>query len=162
MPLLGGRVEQWYALDQAVPVTGTWGSGTDEIWAEQMSTSAPDAEVLMRYGKSNGWLDGQPAAVTRKVGKGRITYIGAMLDAKTMAAAAKWMMSTSGVEAVMPGVPESVEVSVRSGGGKRVVILENLSQQTQTVTLPGTMEDVLTGVKASTLTMAAYGVAVLR
>ena len=63
-----------------------------------------DDEVLMRYGKSNGWLDGQPAAITRKVGKGRITYIGAWLDPKTMAQAAKWMTDVSGGEAsVWPG-----------------------------------------------------------
>ena len=103
--LLGGRVEQWYALEKDVPIEGAWGAGTDRIWAEQMSASAPDAEVLMRYGKSNGWLDGQPAAVTRKVGKGRITYIGAMLDEPTMASAAKWMIESSGVSPVWPGVP---------------------------------------------------------
>ena len=160
--LLGGRVEQFYALDEKVPVSGTWGSGTDEVWAEQMSTKAPDAEVLMRYGKSNGWLDGQPAAVTRKVGKGRITYIGAMLDRTTLTTAAKWMLATSGLEPVLQSMPEGVEVSVRSGGGKRVVILENLSEESKTVTLPGVMEDVLTGVRAATLQMTPYGVAVLR
>ncbi len=160
--LLGGRVEQFYALDKEVPIEGKWGNGTDKIWAEQMSTKAPDAEVLMRYGKSNGWLDGQPAAVTRKVGKGRITYIGAMLDGPTMQAAAKWMLETSGVEAVWPGVPEGVDVSVRSGGGKKVVILINLSPEAKSVTLPGAMENVLDGTKSASVTLPRYGVAVLR
>jgi beta-galactosidase len=41
------------------------------------------------YGESNGWLDGQPAAMTRKVGKGRITYIGAWMDEKAMLTAAQ-------------------------------------------------------------------------
>ncbi len=59
-------------------------SGESPLWAELLSAKDGDAEVLMRYGKSNGWLDGQPAAITRKVGKGRITYIGAWLDPKTM------------------------------------------------------------------------------
>ena len=75
--LLGARVEQWYALDTTVPLEGTWGNGQDKIWAEQIGVKSPETQVLMRYGKSNGWLDGQPAAVTRKVGKGSITYIGA-------------------------------------------------------------------------------------
>ncbi len=35
--MLGGRVEQFYALDQDVPVTGDWGSGSGKIWAEQLS-----------------------------------------------------------------------------------------------------------------------------
>ena len=160
--LLGGRVEQFYALEKDVPISGTWGSGTDTIWAEQMSVSAKDAEVLMRYGKSNGWLDAQPAAVTRKVGKGRITYIGAMLDEPTMRAAAKWMVTTSGLEAVWPGVPEGVDVSVRSGAGKTVSILINLSPETKTVTLPAAMENVLDGGRSGSVTLARYGVAVLR
>jgi beta-galactosidase len=160
--LLGGRVEQFYALEKEVPIEGKWGNGTDATWAEQMSVKAPDAEVLMRYGKSNGWLDGQPAAVTRKVGNGRITYIGAMLDGPTMKAAAKWMTETSGVQAVWPQVPEGVELSVRSGGGKTVYVLVNLAEETRTVPLPGSMEDVLTGAKQASVTLPRYGVALLR
>ena len=41
--LLGGRVEQFYALDQSVPITGDAGTGKATIWAEALSTSAPDA-----------------------------------------------------------------------------------------------------------------------
>ncbi len=160
--LLGGRVEQFYALEKDVPTQGKWGNGTDRIWAEQMSVSEQDAEVLMRYGTSNGWLDGQPAAVTRKVGKGRITYIGAMLDAPTMASAAKWMVGTSGLEAVWPSVPEGVDVSVRSGGGKTVYILINLSHEVKTVPLPVAMENVLDGTKNGSVMLPQYGVAVLR
>ena len=78
--LLGARVAQWYALDTTVPLSGTWGSGEDKVWAEQIEVQSPETQVLMRYGKSNGWLDGQPAAVTRKAGKGSITYVGAQLE----------------------------------------------------------------------------------
>ncbi len=82
--MLGGRVEQFYALGKDVPTSGDWGTGSSHIWAEQMSVSHPTDTVLMRYGKSNGWLDGQPAAITRAVGKGSITYIGAWFDDKTL------------------------------------------------------------------------------
>ena len=68
--LLGGRVEQYYALVDAAPIEGKWGAGESPMWAELLSAKDADVEVLMRYGKSNGWLDGQPAAITRKVGKG--------------------------------------------------------------------------------------------
>jgi len=78
--LLGGRVEQYYALLDTVPVEGKFGAGNGKVWAELLSAKAADVEVLERYGKSNGWLDGQPAAITRAVGKGRITYIGGWLD----------------------------------------------------------------------------------
>jgi len=160
--MLGGRVEQWYALDKAVPVEGNWGNGMSNLWAEQMSVTSTNAEVLMRYGKSDGWLDGQPAAVTRKVGKGRITYIGAGLDETTMAAAAKWMTETSGIDAVWPQVPEGVDVSVRSGGGKTVYILINFAGEAKTVELPKAMENVLDGAKGASVTLPQYGLAVMR
>jgi len=159
--MLGARVEQWYALETAIPVEGDWGAGTSTMWAEQIGVKSSETKVLARYGKSNGWLDGQPAAVTRKVGKGSITYIGAGLDEATMRNAAKWMLDESGLKPVMPEVPADVEVSVREGDGKRVVILENFGEK-KTITLPQAMTDVLSGTSTSSVTLDQYGVAVLR
>ncbi|HEY2016189.1 MAG TPA: beta-galactosidase, partial [Bryobacteraceae bacterium] len=73
---LGANVSQFYALDAEVPVAGDPGSGTAHVWAETLNVESPETKVLLRYGASNGWLDGQPAAVTRSIGKGSITYIG--------------------------------------------------------------------------------------
>jgi beta-galactosidase len=160
--LLGARVEQWYALDTTVPLEGTWGNGQDKIWAEQIGIKSPETQVLMRYGKSNGWLDGQPAAVTRKVGKGSITYIGAALDETTMKAAAQWMMTDAGLQAIMPDLPSNIDVSIRYGEGKRVLILTNYGAEPHTITLPQAMVDVLAGGTVSTVTLEQYGVAVLR
>jgi beta-galactosidase len=160
--MLGARVEQFYALQNPVPVEGTWGAGKDAIWAEQIGVKAPDTQVLMRYGKSNGWLDGQPAAVTRKVGNGSITYIGAALDEASMKKAAEWMMQQSGVQPVMPDLPKDVELSIRSGEGKRVLILSNFGETPQTIALPHAMTDVLDGGTTSSVTLPQYGVAVLQ
>ncbi len=163
--LLGGRVEQYYAIDDksedTVPVNGKWGSTTSKIWAELLSTSAPDTEVLMRYGKSNGWLDGQPAAITRKVGKGRITYIGAWMDDKAMLTAAQWMAETSGVKSVFGPVPEGVDVYPREGNGKKIFILVNFANSTQTIRLPSQMHSVLDDKDMNTVALDRYGVAVL-
>jgi beta-galactosidase len=159
--LLGGRVEQYYALIDPVPVAGQWGKGESPQWAELLSAKDKDTEVLLRYGKSNGWLDGQPAAITRKVGKGRITYIGAALEPKMMESAAKWMASVSGVTTPLPDVPEGVEVSVRQGANGSVYILVNLSKESQTIHLHTPMNDVLEGGTKSSVTLPVYGVAVL-
>jgi beta-galactosidase len=159
--LLGGRVEQYYALTQPVPLEGNWGIGECPLWAELLSTKNSGTEVLMRYGKSNGWLDGQPAAITRKVGKGRITYIGAWLDPKTMAQAAKWMTTDSDVKPAFGPVPAGVEVSGRYGVHKTVFILINLSGAPQTIGLPSTMEDLLEGGTKQSVKLDKYGVAVL-
>jgi beta-galactosidase len=159
--LLGGRVEQYYALLQPVPVQGSWGTGECLLWAELLSAQDSGTEVLMRYGKSNGWLDGQPAAITRKVGIGRITYIGAWLDPKTMAEAAKWMADTSGVKPAFGAVPAGVEVSPRYSAHGAVYVLINFSGAPQTISLPGAMDDVLEGGSKQSVSLPVYGVAVL-
>ena len=160
-PLLGGRVEQWYALDQEVPVAGEWGAGSGKIWAEQLSVQDPAAKVLMRYGKSNGWLDGQPAAVSRVVGKGSMTYIGAWFDDATMARAAQWMVTMSGIHPLAVTLPAGVDLYVRSNAAKTVWILVNFGKGTATVTLPAAMTNVLDGGNSAAVTLAQFGVAVL-
>lgn len=157
---LGTRVEQYYALEKDFPVSGAWGNGEASIWAEQLKTQAPGGEVLLQYGKSNGWLDNQPAVITRAYGKGRITYIGAILDDKLMAAAAEWMTHKSGVTPVFGPVPEGVEVSRRVGPGKQVFVLINYSQDTRRVNLPHAMNLVLGGKQGDAVDLPPYGVAV--
>jgi len=158
---LGARVEQYYALEKEFPVSGTWGRGSASIWADQLKTRVPDAEPLLKYGKSNGWLDDQPAAVTRAYGKGRIIYIGAILDDKLMAAAAEWMVQKSGVTPVFGSLPEGVEVSRRTGGGKQVFILINYTQENRRVALPHPMKALLENKQVEMLELAPYGVLVL-
>ena len=159
--MLGGRVEQYYALVDPAPIEGKWGAGESPKWAELLSVKDGDVEVLMRYGKSNGWLDGQSAAITRKVGKGRITYIGAWLDPKTMTNAVKWMTDVSGVKAALGPVPEGVEVNPRYGAKSAVYVLLNFSKAEQTVKLPAKMQDVLNGGITQAVTLKHYGVAVV-
>ena len=167
--LLGGRVEQYYALDQPVEVLGDFGQATStavrqyaDLWAEQLSVKASDAEILLHYGKSNGWLDDQPAAITRRVGKGRISYIGASLDTKTMAAAVNWMIKTSGVTRALGPVPVGVDVYPRSGNSKLIYILVNFGKTTETVDLPAEMTDILHEGTFKRLTLQPYDVAVLQ
>ena len=159
--LLGTRVGQYYALQEPVTVDGLWGAAKTMLWAEQLEVRAPDVEVLMRYGPSNGWLDGQPAAVTRKVGRGRITYIGADLDAEGMKAAIRWMAQTSGIVPVMPDLPDGIDAAIRSGEGRQVVILTNYASHPQDVRLASSMHDVLGGGDTALVKLNRYGVEVL-
>jgi beta-galactosidase len=165
--LLGGRVEQYYALIDAVPVDGKFGPSHSRLWAEllnlqEVTGSEPRVEVLETYGTSNGWLDGQPAAITRQMGKGRITYIGAWMDDTGMANAAKWMADISGVKQAFGPVPEGVEVSARYGSTGAIFILINFSKTEQAVTLPSELADVLAGGTKTSVTLPVYGVAVLQ
>ena len=157
---LGARVEQYYALEKDVPVSGALGSGEASIWAEQLKSQAGGDEVLLQYGRSNGWLDDQPAIITRAYGKGRITYIGAVLDEKLMATAAEWMTQKSDVTPVFGAVPEGVEVSRRVGPGKQIFVLINYAPESRRVTLPHSMQLVLDGRQADAVDLPPYGVAV--
>jgi beta-galactosidase len=159
---LGGRVEQYYALEDAVPVGGTLGSGTASIWAEQLSTSAPDVDVLLRYGKSNGWLDDQPAMITRRVGKGRITYLGAVLDPELMRKVVARATIDAQVEAEFPAVPAGVEVCRRVDANRTVYVLINHGRAAAHVALPTAMSDVLQASRrVNSVDLEPQGVAVL-
>ena len=164
---LGGRVDQFYALDSTVPVSGDFGSGTANIWAEQLSVQSPDTKTLMTYGKSNGWLDGQPAVISRQVGRGTITYVGAWLDPSLMDTLTKESLQQSGVQPILPFVPAGVEVCRRSGQdksghSKSILVLINHNTEEEHVSLPAPMRDLIgnQGTESS-VDLPAYGVAVL-
>lgn len=158
---LGGRVEQFYALNDKVPVSGDLGSGTASLWAEQLSTKSPDTQVLLRYGVSNGWLDNQPAVITRKVGKGSITYVGAWLDDDLLAKLTASLLKQSDVQPILPNAPDGVEVCERTGANKSVLILINHNTSEAHVELPRAMNDLLDSTSHTSVDLPKYGVAVL-
>ena len=162
--LLGGHVEQFYALENDVPVGGDLGSGTSKIWAEQLSVQNPETKTILTYGPSNGWLDNQPAAITRKVGKGSITYVGAWLDGALLAKLTNQLVQQAGVQPKIPNTPAGVEVCVRSRGTHSVAILINHTSTEQHVTLPNAATDLLAAgdPSVSSVDLPKYGVAVLQ
>jgi beta-galactosidase len=162
VPLLGGRVEQFYALDTTVPISGIWGTGPTKLWAELLSTSSPDTKVLMRYGKSNGWLDNQPAAITRKVGKGSITYIGADLEGTTLTNAAKWMLADANVHPEFGTLPPGIDLYIRKDATHEVWIFINFGAAPQTIPLPTTFTNVLTDTPTHTTTLHHLEVTILQ
>jgi beta-galactosidase len=161
--LLGGSVTQFYALDSKVPVSGEAGSGTANIWAETLTATSPETKVLMRYGRSNGWLDDQPAVLERKVGNGSITYVGAWLDQQLLDKLTTSWLQQAGVKPIVSNTPEGVEVCERSGKGKTVLILINHNTTPQQVTLPAAMTNLLASDhgRVSSVDLPKYGVAVL-
>ncbi|MGC8549511.1 MAG: beta-galactosidase [Acidobacteriaceae bacterium] len=167
-PFLGARVEQFYALDSNVPLAGFFGPGDANIWAEQLTVTdkTPEADhiqVLERYGKSNGWLDGQPAIVTRRYGTGSITYVGAWLNPPLMEKLAAWALRNAGVGPILPSVPKGVEVCQRSNAAKDIIILINHDTAAHTITLRRPMFNLLKNqsVRVTSVALPKYGVAVL-
>ena len=165
--LLGGRVEAYYALDGNIAVSGEAGTGEAKVWAEFLSATSSDTKTLLTYGAANGWLDGKPAAISRQVGKGSVTYIGFWPDKKLLKALIANSVKAAAVTPFLTGVPEGVEVSERSGNGKTVLILINHNLTPEQVALPAGMK-VLIGKSSSSVTgsgslmLEKYGIAVLQ
>jgi beta-galactosidase len=162
--LLGGSVTQFYALDAKVPVSAGTDSGTADIWAETLTATSPETKVMMRYGASNGWLDGQPAVLAREVGQGSVTYVGAWLDPKLMSGLTASWLQQAGVQPLIPDTPKGVEVCERSGNGKTVLILINHTTIVQRIILPGEMTDLFgaQGIRVAAVDLPKYGIAVLQ
>ncbi len=158
---LGAQVEQFYALLDDVPVGGEWGNGKATIWAEYLKPVAPDVEVLLRYRPSNGWLDGQPAAMTRKLGAGTITYLGAVLEPALMKTVAGKIIADAAIHAPTLSVPSGVEVCRRVGQGREVFVLINHSSRTATIDVPTGFTNVLQPAATGKVEVPRYGVMVL-
>jgi beta-galactosidase len=159
--LLGARVEQYTALKDSVDVSGALGQTKGKLFAEQLKVEAKDVNVLMTYQAPYSWLDGQPAAVSRKVGTGSVTYIGAWLEPTGMKRLTEWMTRDSGVQPDVFPVPAGAEIYRRAGQHHDVFILENLSHQPMEVPLPGPMVDKFSGAQVRTVKLDVYGVSVL-
>ena len=159
--LLGGRVEEKYALDENVPVSGTPGSGEAKVWAELLSTNSPETHAVLTYGAANGWLDSKPAMITRHVGRGVVTYIGFWPDAKLLTDLTKGYVEEAGIQPLVPGIPSGVEVCERTGGGRTVLILINHTTSPQQVAVPAGMKAIVGTMQSGQVAMEKYGVAVL-
>jgi len=179
---LGGRVEQYYALDQPVavklesfptsqPAAGCSTGGlakddlhqstacaqTDEqphpatghadIWAEALSTSAPDTRVVLRYAHDAGWLADKPALITRPIGSGSISYLGTLPDAPFLRDLLLSAMRDARADVPGPGLPAGVELCMRSTGlgdsAHRVLILINHNEISRQITLAGHFKSLL-------------------
>jgi beta-galactosidase len=99
--------------------------------------------------------------LSRQYGKGSITYVGAVLDDKLMAAAAQWIVQKSGVTAAFGALPEGVDVSARGNAKNTIFVLINFGQTVQHVALPHPMKVLLGGGDGSGVDLAPYGVEVL-
>ena len=161
---LGGRVEQYYVLDERLTISGEAGKGTASIWGEDLEPHDPQTKVILRYGMNETWLSGKPAALRTPYGKGTLTYLGTILDPAIMSAFIKQALDAARAASTFGPLPPDVELMRRqTGDGDRVVfILINHGKQPRAVLLPTTLHDVLSSNRAvQSVTLAPEGVAVL-
>jgi len=161
--LAGVEVEEYYALDEPVPVQGNWFSGVSQVWAERLKVLKPSSvATIARYGASNGWLDDQVAITVISQRSGLVYYVGAYLDETAQQAFVDRLLQTAGIKPWIQA-PAGIEVCRRVNvEGKDVFIVINHARVEQLVELPWPGDDVLSGLSAlKKFKIAPYGVAVL-
>ena len=127
------------------------------LWTDILQPTG--AEVLASY--TAGAHAGQAAITMNSLGTGKAVYIGADLDAASLARVLRTLSAMAGVKAPFE-VPAGVELTVRKVGDKQWIFLLNHSSVTQSVSIPKSFTDLLTGSShTGKLDVNGYGVRVL-
>ena len=160
--IAGVEVEDYYALQEAVPVVGEDFRGESRIWAERLKVrDAEKTRIIARYGASNGWLDGQAAVTCHPFGKGCVTYVGAYLDDASQQKLLDDILLSAGVQPLME-LPSGVEIRQRvRADGRQIFIILNHERTEKQVTLPWQAHEHLHGRDIQDFQLEPYGVAVV-
>jgi beta-galactosidase len=153
--LAGVRVRDFHALDQPVSVAGTLGSGTAQLFGEDLLVQ--DADIWLRWGADAGWMAGQPAVSHRPLPDGgSCTYAGCWADGPLLGALLGRILDAAGVPRT--AVPSGVEMQQR--GALRIAVNATAAAVSLPLTAPAL--ELLRGESLSdTLYLPAWGVAVL-
>ncbi len=134
--LSGVEVDEYYALVEPAPVQGQLLQGTSNLWAERLKILDQDKTmVVARYGKSNGWLDDQPAITLHPFSKGMVYTVGASLDDAAQQVLINHIVRLAGVRDVKS--PPGVEIRARlDSDGDEILFFINHTTSDQMVNLP--------------------------
>jgi beta-galactosidase len=145
-----------------VPIEGEWLNGSSKQWAERLKLLNPhNAISISRYGKSNGWLDGQVAMVAHPFGKGMVYTVGVYLDERAQQTFMEHVLQKAGLQAVKS--EKDVEVSTRSTPeGQVIYIVINHASAERSFVVPWPAHEHLTGhIVHKSLKLLPYDVAIL-
>jgi beta-galactosidase len=160
--MAGVEVEEYYALQDEVPIVGNWFSGVSQLWAERLKVLNNVVAPIARYGPSNGWLDDQVGITVNSYHGGFVYYVGMVLDETAQQAFMDRILKTAGIRPVIDA-PPGIEVRKRvNPEGKDILIVINHERAVQTVQLPWPAVEHLTGLTVGDqLKLGPYGVVLL-
>jgi beta-galactosidase len=159
--MAGVEVEEYYALLDPVPLSGSLFDGQSSLWAERLAPIAEKVQALAHYGRSNGWLDDGVAISSNEYGKGRVYYVGAYLDDAAQRTFMEHVLKAAGVPThiTAPGIEISRRVRP---GGEEVYIVINHNSSTSAVHMPWPSFDQLKRTPLDTdFELTGYSVAIL-
>jgi beta-galactosidase len=161
--LTGLEVEEYYALDEPVPVKGNWFEGISTIWAERLRMhNDRTTSIIARYGKSNGWLDDQIAIGVSVTQNSLVYYVGTYLDPAAQQALIDRFLKTANINPPLEA-PDGIQVRTRvNPEGEEIYFVINHTTEAKVVTLPWPTQEHLTGQPVPTgIKLGPYGVAIL-
>ncbi|MDL2398224.1 beta-galactosidase [Rhizobium mayense] len=122
---------------------------------------ADDVEVVATW--SNRYAEGVPMATSRKLGGGRVLYLGTYLTPELTAAVADRTFAEAGVEPLIADLPGGVEVTMRQNGERRLLFIQNYVDQRAELTGVPAGINLLDGGKpvSGALSLEAYGCAIV-
>ncbi len=128
------------------------------LWTDILQPSG--AEVLASY--TAGSHAGQAAITMNSLGTGKAVYIGADLDAASLARVLRTLSGMAGVKPPLE-VPAGVELTVRKAGDKQWIFVLNHTSSSQSVSILKSFTDLLTGeTHTGKIDVSAFGVRVLQ
>ena len=162
-PALGIEIDEYealamveYALVANAPLDGRFTATRYADWIVPKG-----AQVVAAFGD---WPVKEYAAVTRhSYGKGRGWYVGTVVKEEGFYdQLVQALLGDAGIEPLL-APPRGVEVTLREGGGRKLLFILNHTTLPVTVGVPAGKHELLTGrVTADTLELAALGVAVVQ
>jgi beta-galactosidase len=118
--MAGIEVEEFFALDEPVPIKGPWLTGHSRLWAERLKPIGKTRPAIFAsYEKCNGWLDDHLAITMSSYGMGVVYYVGAYLDDNSQdklidsiikASLIRPIVTPAGVEHHMRTTPEGADI----------------------------------------------------
>ena len=143
--LSGVEVEDYYALDELVPIEGKWLNGTTKQWAERLRLLDQQGAIpISTYGKSNGWLDGQVAMTAHSYGTGIVYTVGVYLNEKAQQTFMDHVLQMAGIRGIK--TEKDVEVVTRiDPAGRMILIVINHASEERGFVLPWPALEHLTG-----------------
>jgi len=120
-----------------------------------------DVEVIAAW--SNRYAEGWAMATARKVGKGQVVYLGTYLTPELTEALTERLFPQAGIEPLVGGLPEGVEVTMRMNDERRLLFVQNYTDQPATIGGVPAGRDLLDGGKAvkGRLELEGYGCAIV-
>jgi beta-galactosidase len=115
--------------------------------------------VLATY---NAPFAGDAAITMNSFGKGKAVYIGADLDPANLGRVLATLVAMSGSKSAFE-IPRGVELTTRKSGSTQWTFILNHTPAAQTITLPGSFKNTLTGETVDSKTsIDPYGVLILQ